>query len=301
MEVEEIFSKLKDLQDVLVKKYEIEAKKAEAPKDLTAQEELLAVSQKEFIAKNAEYDAIKEKVLQLKFELEQAVKSRESGEQGMDNITTHREYEALEKQINEAKILEADLRKELQKEEKRKDNLKESLKMDEENIELQTTLLNTAKDSLDEKIREYDEQLKELQAQEDEITPGLSDEILFKFERIIQRNSKGIVYVKDQVCNGCNMMLPSQFVNIVRKAESINFCPYCSRILYYKESENGDVGSYHPTEDFGSLADLNDDDDYKFDDKDEEYDENYEESDESLIDEEDADIDDEDSDESDED
>ena len=37
----------------------------------------------------------------------------------MDNITTHREYEALEKQINEAKILEADLRKELQKEEQR--------------------------------------------------------------------------------------------------------------------------------------------------------------------------------------
>ena len=219
----------------------------------------------------------------------------------MDNITTHREYEALEKQINEAKILEADLRKELQKEEKRKDNLKESLKMDEENIELQTTLLNTAKDSLDEKIREYDEQLKELQAQEDEITPGLSDEILFKFERIIQRNSKGIVYVKDQVCNGCNMMLPSQFVNIVRKAESINFCPYCSRILYYEESENGDVGSYHPTEDFGSLADLSDDDDYKYDEKDEDFDEMYEESDESLLDDDEADLDDEDSDESDED
>ena len=175
---EEIFSKLKALQEVLVKKYEIEAKKAEAPKDLTAQEELLAVSQKEFIAKNAEYDAIKEKVHKIKFDLEQAVKLKESGEQGMDNITTHREYEALEKQINEAKILEADLRKELQKEEKTKDNLKETLKLDEENIELQTSLLNAAKDSLDEKIREFDEQLKELQAQEDEITPGLSDELL---------------------------------------------------------------------------------------------------------------------------
>ena len=37
MEVEEIFSKLKDLQDVLVKKYEIEAKKA-APIDAAIQE-----------------------------------------------------------------------------------------------------------------------------------------------------------------------------------------------------------------------------------------------------------------------
>ena len=40
-------------------------------------------------------------------ELEEAMKSREDGEKGMDNITTHREYEALEKQINEAKIKEA--------------------------------------------------------------------------------------------------------------------------------------------------------------------------------------------------
>lgn len=268
----EIFSKLEALQEVLVKKYKIEAQKAEAPKELTTQEELLAVSQKEFIAKNADYDAIKEKVLKTRFDLEQAERSRVSGEQGMENTTTHREYEALEKQITEAKILEADLRKQLQNEEKRKDNLKEELKRDEENIELQTSLLNAAKDSLDEKIREFDEQLKELQAQEDEITPGLSDELLFKFERIIQRNSKGIVTVKDHVCNGCNMMLPSQFVNIVRKGESINFCPYCSRILYYKESENTEVGTFHPTEDFGSLSDL-----YESDERDDD-DENLEDS-----------------------
>jgi len=127
MEVtEEIFTKLKDLQEVLVEKYQIEAKKSEAPKQLSSQEELLAVLKKEYIAKNNEYDSIKEKVLKIKFDLEQAVKSRESGEQGMDNITTHREYEALEKQVNEAKALESDLRKELQKEEKILTELKEN-------------------------------------------------------------------------------------------------------------------------------------------------------------------------------
>ena len=51
--------------------------------------------------KNNEYEAVKSEVLALKLELEEAVKSRESGEKGMDNIQTHREYEALEKQIAE--------------------------------------------------------------------------------------------------------------------------------------------------------------------------------------------------------
>ena len=297
---EEIFSKLKALQEVLVKKYEIEAKKAEAPKDLTAQEELLAVSQKEFIAKNAEYDAIKEKVLQLKFELEQAVKSRESGEQGMDNITTHREYEALEKQVNEAKALESDLRKELQKEEKILTELKENLKISEDMISGQENELAEGKASLDKQINEYEEKLKELKEKEDSITPGLSDEILFKFERIIQRNTEGIVSVKDEVCNGCNMILPSQFVNLVREGNSINFCPYCSRILYYEESENDTAENHYFTEDIGSLVDLSDDlEDYDDEEKDYDLDDdedlsNVEDQDEDAEDSDDSDDSDED-------
>lgn len=301
MEVtEEIFTKLKDLQEVLVEKYQIEAKKSEAPKQLSSQEELLAVLKKEYIAKNNEYDSIKEKVLKIKFDLEQAVKSRESGEQGMDNITTHREYEALEKQVNEAKALESDLRKELQKEEKILTELKENLKISEDMISGQENELAEGKASLDKQINEYEEKLKELKEKEDSITPGLSDEILFKFERIIQRNTEGIVSVKDEVCNGCNMILPSQFVNLVREGNSINFCPYCSRILYYEESENDTAENHYFTEDIGSLVDLSDDlEDYDDDEKDYDLDEdedlsNVEDQDEDAEDSDDSDDSDED-------
>lgn len=301
MEVtEEIFTKLKDLQEVLVEKYQIEAKKSEAPKQLSSQEELLAVLKKEYIAKNNEYDSIKEKVLKIKFDLEQAVKSRESGEQGMDNITTHREYEALEKQVNEAKALESDLRKELQKEEKILTELKENLKISEDMISGQENELAEGKASLDKQINEYEEKLKELKEKEDNITPGLSDEILFKFERIIQRNTEGIVSVKDEVCNGCNMILPSQFVNLVREGNSINFCPYCSRILYYEESENDTADNHYFTEDIGSLVDLSDDlEDYDDEEKDYDLDDdddlsNVEEQDEDTEDSDDSDDSDED-------
>lgn len=301
MEVtEEIFTKLKDLQEVLVEKYQIEAKKSEAPKQLSSQEELLAVLKKEYIAKNNEYDSIKEKVLKIKFDLEQAVKSRESGEQGMDNITTHREYEALEKQVNEAKALESDLRKELQKEEKILTELKENLKISEDMISGQENELAEGKASLDKQINEYEEKLKELKEKEDNITPGLSDEILFKFERIIQRNTEGIVSVKDEVCNGCNMILPSQFVNLVREGNSINFCPYCSRILYYEESENDTAENHYFTEDIGSLVDLSDDlEDYDDEEKDYDLDDdddlsNVEDQDEDAEDSDDSDDSDED-------
>lgn len=293
----EVFEKLKELQKILVQKYEIEAKVEDAPKQLSSQEELLARLKKEFISASSNYDSIKDNVLKLKLELDEAVKSRESGEKGMDNITTHREYEALEKQILEATDKENEIRKELQKEEKNLAELNEKLKNDEAMIQAQETDLEESKKSLEQQITDYNNQLKELKEKEDSITPELDQEILFKFERIIQRNSEGIVAVKNGVCTGCHMILPAQFSNIVHEGDSILFCPYCSRILYHEDAEIDDNESYFNIA--GSLSDLDDDisdeDDDEFDeDEENENNDEYYDDDSRSHDDEDEDDDDED-------
>ena len=50
----EVFEKLKSLQVILGRKYELEAKIDEAPKQLTSQDELLSKLKKEFIEKSNE-------------------------------------------------------------------------------------------------------------------------------------------------------------------------------------------------------------------------------------------------------
>lgn len=274
MATTDTFEKLKKLQDILVEKYKLEAKIEETPKRLSSQEELLARMKREFIEKNTEYEAVKNKVLKLKLDLEEAVKSRESGEKGMDNISTHREYEALEKQIIEATDRENEIRKELQKEEKSQEEIRESLKTSEEMINSQEADLAADKDSLNKELDTYNKELTDIKAKESEIVPDLDQEILFKFQRIIQRNSMGIVAVKNGVCTGCHMILPAQFANTVREGENIMFCPYCSRILFYEEADEDIDESYFRFEETGSLADLDDDSD--FDDSDDEEKEGYE-------------------------
>ena len=294
MATQDIFEKLKKLQNILVKKYELEKKIEEAPKQLGSQEELLSRMKKEFIEKNNEYEAVKSEVLGLKLELDEAVKSRENGEKGMDNIQTHREYEALEKQIQEATNKENDVRKELQKKEKNLEEIKETLKINEDMITAQENDLSASKDSLNKELDSYNKELNTLKKNEDKITPDLDQEILFKFQRIIQRNSEGIVAVKNGVCTGCHMILPAQFANIVREGENINFCPYCSRILFYEETDDEDVyDTYYSLDEAGSLADLDEDfsDEEGYEDEESE-EKRYEDDDEDLdSEEEDADED----------
>lgn len=259
MVTSEIFDKLKSLQEILAKKYDIESKIEESPKQLVVQDELLARLKKEYIEKNAKYEETKAKMEAIRAELDEVVKIREDGEKGMDSISTHREYEALEKQINEATERENALRAQLAVEDKDFQAQNEFLQAHEAMMKAQEEDLASGKEQLDKEIAQYNAELDDLKKQEEAVVPGLDQETVYKFERIIQRNSEGIVAVKNGVCMGCQMILPGQFANEVREGEKVLFCPYCSRILYYQEVEAGEEEEYFPVSSTGSLADFEDD------------------------------------------
>ncbi len=270
MVMDEVFEKLRALQDVLSEKIALEQEIQDIPKLLTTQEELLARLKKSFIEKNVEYEAAKERVNMLRGQLADAESSREKAEKAMDTISTQREYEALDKEIRDASEKEQLYRKDLQKEDRAFAEMDEQQKRDAALIEQQESELTEKRAGVESEISDKNGSLSELTEQEKDITPGLDPDVLFKFERIIRSKlGLGIVSIKGGVCSGCHMILPAQFANMVRAGEEIVFCPYCSRILYYQESEQGEQ-DFFDDGDSGSLADLDDLDGDEEDDYDEE-------------------------------
>ena len=258
MQMTEELERLKSLQDVLAEKYEIEAKVEELPKTLDGSTESLDRFKREYIEKNKLYEEKKDIVARLRVELDEAQRKREEGERGMDAISTHREYEILEKQISEAQALEDSKRKELQREEKSMAELNDLLKSEEDLIASTEKDVNEARENLDKEIAACNEKLEALKAQEAEISEGIDSETIMKFQRIIKRNRKGIVAVKGKVCDGCHMILPAQFANEVHHGEKILFCPYCSRILFYEEAADLDE-NYVSIHDDISADDMDED------------------------------------------
>lgn len=258
MQMTEELERLKSLQDVLAEKYEIEAKVEELPKTLDGSTESLDRFKREYIEKNKLYEEKKDIVARLRVELDEAQRKREEGERGMDAISTHREYEILEKQISEAQALEDSKRKELQREEKSMAELNDLLKSEEDLIASTEKDVNEARENLDNEIAACNEKLEALKAQEAEISEGIDSETIMKFQRIIKRNRKGIVAVKGKVCDGCHMILPAQFANEVHHGEKILFCPYCSRILFYEEAADLDE-NYVSIHDDSSADDMDED------------------------------------------
>jgi len=274
MVMEEVFEKLRTLQDILSDKIELEHKVEDIPKILVTQEELLARLKKTFIEKNLEYEKCRTAENEYRALLIEAESNREKSEKHMDAVSTQREYEALDKEIRDAADKEQQYRKELQREERLLAELDEQIKQSTALIEQQEKDLDERRRGIEAEVAEKKERIRKLEEDEQNLIPGLDPEVLFKFERIIRNKmGRGIVAIKGGVCMGCHMVLPVQFANVVHQGEEIVFCPYCSRILFYEEStQEGE--DYFDIEDSGSLSDLEDMEEDDYDEEEEEEEEN---------------------------
>jgi len=260
----EIFDKLRELQDILARKNQLDSEILEAPQLLVKQEELLAQYKTNYIKKNTDDEAIRQTIGALKAELFETEQKREHAEKGMDNITTQREYDALDREIQDSTKKEAELRNEILRNEANHKRLDEEIKNEEALIKQQEQELDERKAMIEKEITEKKNELAELAEGEHRIAPDLDSDTLFKFDRIIKnKQGIGIVPVQGNVCMGCHMILSAQFAIEVREGKNIMYCPYCSRILYYQESDQDSAEDMiFDDMDMGSLADLDDPSDY---------------------------------------
>ena len=270
MVTENDLEKLRTLQEIIYEKLGLEKSIQEIPKLLGTQEELLNRLKKTFIEKNADYERTKSEEIELKNRLFETESSREKNEKNMDIVTTQREIEALDKEIKDAMEREQMYRMDLQQKERVLSELEIKIKEQTALIEQQEKELEERRRKIEAEISDKQKQLDALRKKENKLTDNLDSEVVFKFERIIKNKMGiGIVAIKGNVCMGCHMILPVQFANEVRIGEEFVFCPYCSRILYYEESAEGDE-DYFNTEDTGALSDLDDIEDEEYEDDDEE-------------------------------
>lgn len=95
-------------------------------------------------------------------------------------------------------------------------------------------LVESQKAELNSKEEILEKQLAELESNYDELTAGIEESVLTRYQRL--RKQKGdtcVVGIERSVCGGCHMKLPVQIVVSCQAQREIISCPNCGRILYY--------------------------------------------------------------------
>lgn len=232
------YDKLEKLQTVLAEMFEIEDRINEIPNDLVDKEDVLQKTKMDYLEMHNKFESIQKDVEDLQERYTQTGKEREEKEKQIEVTTLSRECENLLKEIEDAKVTEQALLKSFNAKKKYLEELEEKLKASAEIVDIQEQEVNEEKEKKAQLVAEQEVLLKQKKAEKDKLSKDLPADILFKFERIIRnKGGIGVVPVHGIICQGCHMELPQQFANDVRKNEDIHFCPYCSRVLYYEESE----------------------------------------------------------------
>jgi predicted nucleic acid-binding Zn-ribbon protein len=272
MVTENDLARLRNLQDILSEKINLEIEIQELPKQLGNLEEAHNRTRKMFIEKNMEFEKLKIAEEDARTMLKEAEAAREKAERTISEINTQREYEALDKERHNAEEKEQQYSKEVQVKERSLIELDDQIKQYAALIEQQEKELAERRAGIEADVNDKKSLALDLLNMEKELADGLDSEVVFKFERILRNKmGLGIVAIKGNVCQGCHMILPTQFSNNVRLGEEFIFCPYCSRILFYEESfDGGEI--FFDTDDSGALyePDETDEDEYEEDDKEEE-------------------------------
>lgn len=264
---------LKSLQDVLQKKFDLENQVEALPANLRAEEAKLAEDNSNYLKLTEKYNSVNEEFKSLSIRYDDAFATRTGYEKQMEFINTQREYEALSKQLDEAKLQEQTLLKSR--------NQKKS-ELEKLNVELDTQekICDEQKAKVEEERSKVEGVLGGIYAEIEELNNkcleikgnAISDELYSKFANIAkQKEGLGIVPVWGQVCQGCNMVLPMQFVidlRLKQEHNDLDYCPYCSRIIYYEKLDSETEKNYifeqlEPTKEGGksSVKETKQDDD----------------------------------------
>lgn len=74
-----------------------------------------------------------------------------------------------------------------------------------------------------------------------ELRAQIPAQILAHYDRLMARGKKGITAVRNQVCAGCHMRLPTAVIMTLLHEQDIQLCDNCGRYLYLPDREGATV------------------------------------------------------------
>jgi uncharacterized protein len=232
--IKSIYDKLLDYQTILTEKFKLQEKIDELPKMLSSRTEVLNRLKKSYLSKHTQFKKLEENIYSHERLVGDLNQQKEKLEEKTKIVKGQREYEALFKEIDLAKQKEDEYKFQLLQDQRVINDLRSALEKDEMSIKQQEEEITKEQERINSELSKIKNKLNDLVKTEEKLVSDVDENLRFKFEKIVKnKDGVGIVTVSKGHCNGCFLILPPEFINLVRKDDNIQFCPNCSRILYY--------------------------------------------------------------------
>ena len=239
MEIKKSYENLIELQKILTEKFKLEEKIEELPKILSSRVEVLNRLKKSYLIKHDQFKKLEENIFSNQKLMGELLLHQKKLTERVKIVSTQREYESLDNEIAIAKKKEEEYRFHLLQDQRVIEDLRGALEKDEISIKQQEDDIKKEEQRIKSELTKIQKDHDHLFEKQKSLTLEMDENIFYKFERIVKnKDGIGIVSVSKGHCNGCFLMIPLEYINKIRENKEIQFCPNCSRILYYDEKQD---------------------------------------------------------------
>ena len=226
--------KLIILQTIDLRVLQMEREKSQIPQSIASLEEELKKEEEKFLLEKDGLERLQKDRRKKEKDLEEEVDKVKKAEARVLEIKTNREYQAVLKEIENAKRLNRqreeeilDILEKLEETQKRITRAEKDLGEKRKEVEVQVTALRQKESSFEQEMAG---KVQQKEQKEKEITPELLGRYRILAEK---RQAIAVARVIQGVCQACHMNLRPQLYIELQKQESLILCPNCNRILFW--------------------------------------------------------------------
>lgn len=182
----------------------------------------------------AERDSVGKEIRTLESQVRAENDKIKKWEARLNDIRNHREYLALSRETEgsrransgtEERILE--LMTQVDEITAKHDKMEDELAEKEVDTDAETVKVAN-------RITEIDEKIASETARRDKLTGAVKPQLLRKYDSIRKKRlGTGLTVVEGGSCQGCNMHLPPQLYNTLQRADTLEQCPSCQRLMIF--------------------------------------------------------------------
>jgi predicted nucleic acid-binding Zn-ribbon protein len=230
---------LEELQRIDLETNEVQAALAALPAKRAEAEGAVTIARKAWEQEQARLDQNERERRQLESLLGMERDKVKKWEGRLGEIRTPREYAALSREIDIAKKTNDGQSEQLKELTAQAGEIKNALEAKEEALSDREAAAQAAIEELERTSAATDEKLRALAARRAEAVKQVDPGLLSKYENIKRRRAGvAIAQVVGMTCKGCHRNVPPQLAITLQRANSIETCPNCHRIIYSAEAVN---------------------------------------------------------------
>lgn len=226
------------LQQVETEIGQVQAALDEVADKIRIREEELQQQEEGFAKESESLEALKKQYRDMDRDLKNDQDSIQKSQARLNTIKTNKEYQALLRGIDDLKKKNSQMEDEMlgfldQIEEAEKQIAASKEELEKERRKTAREIKEIRKGNTEGIAK-----LQELKKRKESVSVQVPPDLMEKFMMIRKRfGNPVIVPVRGIVCEGCNMNIPPQMRNELKRYESLKFCPFCNRIIYWVQSE----------------------------------------------------------------